>query len=142
MSISTKPKKVTFKHAESEWYNYYQTLKEIANLREAIMNPTKEIDENVGGGRSNATTSPTEKIVTRLSTNKQLKYLEEITTAIENVYNALPNDYKKLVQVRYWKKDKRLTWDGIAAELNVSRRQAIYWRDDIIQATVEVLGWR
>ncbi|MDC3412542.1 transcriptional regulator [Terrihalobacillus insolitus] len=140
--ISTKPKKITFKHAESEWYNYHQTLKEIANLREEIMNPPKEIDENIGGGRSGFTTSPTEKIVTRLSTNKQLNYLVEVVEAIEAVYNALPNDYKKLVQIRYWRRDKRLTWDGIASELNVSRRQAIYWRDEIIQATVEVLGWR
>ncbi|SEB15848.1 phage transcriptional activator, RinA family [Thalassobacillus cyri] len=142
MRTATKPKKITFKHAESEWYNYHQTLREIANLREEIMNPTKVSDDNIGGSRSGQVTSPTEQIVNRLSTNKRLKHLEEIAQAIEQVYNALPNDYKKLCRLRYWSKNRDLTWDGISNKLNISKRQAIRWRDDIIQATVDFLGWR
>ena len=143
MTTTIKPTKLAFKKAEAEWYNYHNTLKEIANLREEIMNPFKEFkDENVGGGRSNLPGSPTERIATRLTTHKQLNYLVEIVEAIENVYNALPNEYKKLVRLKYWNKKKQLTWDGIALELNVSKRQAMRWRDDIILATVEVLGWR
>ena len=143
MTTTIKPTKLAFKKAEAEWYNYHNTLKEIANLREEIMNPFKEFkDENVGGGRSNLPGSPTERIATRLTTHKQLNYLVEIVEAIENVYNALPDDYKKLVRLKYWNKKKQLTWDGIALELNVSKRQAMRWRDDIILATVEVLGWR
>lgn len=143
MTQTIKPTKLAFKKAEAEWYNYHHTLKEIANLREEIMNPFKEFkDENVGGGRSNLPGSPTERIATRLTTHKQLNYLVEIVEAIENVYNALPDEYKKLVRLKYWNKKKQLTWDGIALELNVSKRQAMRWRDDIILATVEVLGWR
>lgn len=143
MTTAIKPTKITFKKTEAEWYNYHNTLKEIARLREEIMNPFKEFkDENVGGGRSNLPGSPTERIATRLTTHKQLNYLVEIVEAIENVYNALPDDYKKLVRLKYWNKKKQLTWDGIALELNVSKRQAMRWRDDIILATVEVLGWR
>jgi RinA family phage transcriptional activator len=139
-------KKITFKHAESEWYNYHNTLKEIANLREEIMNPFKENREDVnivkGANSVKQPGDPTQRIATRLSTNRQLRYLEEIAKSIEDVYNALPNEYKKLVQLRYWRKGTKLTWDQIADELHVSKRQAIRWRDDIIQATIEVLGWR
>ena len=143
MTTTIKPTKLAFKKAEAEWYNYHNTLKEIANLREEIMNPFKEFkDENVGGGRSNLPGSPTERIATRLTTHKQLNYLVEIVEAIENVYNALPDDYKKLVRLKYWNKKKQLTWDGIALELNVSKRQAMRWRDEIKLAPVEVLGWR
>ena len=134
----TKP---TFKKIEAEWFKYRQTVKEIQMLREEIMNPPKEYDENIGGGRGSEIGKPTERIATRLTTNKQLRYLTEIADAIEEVYNALPDDYKKLVQLRYWS-NRDLTWDGVALKLNVSRRQAIRWRDDIIQATNEVLGWR
>lgn len=143
MTSSIKPTKLAFKKAEAEWYNYHQTLKEIADLREEIMNPFKEEqDENVGGGKSNLSGSPTERIATRLTTHKQMNYLVEIVDAIEQVYNVLPDDYKNLIRVKYWNKNNRLTWDGIALELSVSKRQAMRWRDDIIQATVEVLGWR
>ncbi len=137
-----KMKKATFKKAEAEWYDYHKTLKEIANLRLEILNPMKEVDENIGGGRNNNNYSPTESIATRLVTHKQLKYLNEVTEAVESVYNALPDEYKELVRLKYWNKKHELTWDGIALKLNVSKRQAMRWRDEIIQATVEVLGWR
>ena len=54
MLSAIKSKKVTFKHVESEWYSYHQTLREIARLREEIMNPFEdEPDTNIGGGVSN-----------------------------------------------------------------------------------------
>jgi RinA family phage transcriptional activator len=136
-----KLRKTTFKKCEAEWYDYHKTLHEINLLREEIMNPFQEQDENIGGGRSTLISSPTERIATRLVTNKQLKYLTEVADAIEKVYNALPDDYKKLVRLRYWS-NKNLMWDGIESELHISKRQAMRWRDEIIQATVEVLGWR
>lgn len=143
MTVTVKPKKVTFKHAEAEWYNYYHTLKEIARLREEIMSPFRdETNENIGGGKSNIPGKPTERIATRLATNKKLGYLTEIVEAIEQVYNALPDDYKKLVRLKYWNKHNKLTWDMIADELHVSRRQAMRWRDEIIRATIELIGWR
>lgn len=141
MSTSIKPTKITFKKCEAEWYNYHNTLKEIVRLREEIMTPIQE-DENVGGGKSNIPGRPTEQIATRLTTHKQLKYLTEVTESIDRVYSALPDEYKKLVRLRYWNRNKKLTWQGIAVNLNVSERQARRWRDEIILATLELLGWR
>ena len=142
LTTAIKPTKITFKKTEAEWYNYHNTLKEIARLREEIMNPfDEEQDENVGGGKNNIPGNPTEKIATRLTTHKQLNYLTEIVDAIEKVYNALPDDYKQLIRVRYWS-GRKLTWDIIADELHVHRSTAIRWRDEIIQATIELLGWR
>lgn len=145
MTTAIKPTKITFKKVESEWYGYYNTLKEITKLRESIINPyDDEPDTNTGGGANSVRNpgDPTGKLATRLTTNKQLEYLNTVVDAIDQVYNALPDDYKKLVRYKYWSKNKLLTWDGIALELNVSKRQAMRWRNEIIQATVEVLGWR
>ena len=143
MAIETT--KTTFKKVEYEWYNYHNTLKEIARLREEIMNPfNEEPDQNIGEGASSIRTpgDPTGRMAIRLTTSKQLNYLTEITQAIEKVYNALPEDYKKLVRVKYWSKGQKLTWDIIADELNVNRSTAIRWRNEIVQATIELLGWR
>lgn len=142
MNATIKPTKITFKKCEAEWYNYHNTLKEIAKLREEIMNPFQEENINLRGSKPNIPDKPTERIATRLTTHKQLNYLTEVTEAIEQVYNALPDDYKKLVRLKYWNKNERLTWQGIADKLNVSERQARRWRDEIIIATIELLGWR
>lgn len=143
MITSSEPRKTTFKHVEAEWYNYHNTVREIARLREEIASPFQDVrDENVGGGKGNIPGKPTERIATRLATNKKLEYLSEIVEAIEQVYNALPDDYKKLVQLKYWNRGHKLTWEGIAKELHVNRATAMRWRDSIIQATIDFLGWR
>ncbi|WP_182200106.1 transcriptional regulator [Paraliobacillus salinarum] len=144
MATAIKVKKTTFKHIEAEWYNYHATLKEIANLREEIMYPMQEHEDiNIVKGSNSVRQpgDPTQRIATRLTTNKRIKYLQEMVEAVETVYNALPDEYKNLVRIKYWSKS-RLTWEGVALELNVSKRQAMRWRDGIIQATAEVIGWR
>jgi RinA family phage transcriptional activator len=142
MPIATKLKKATFKHIESELYNYKDTLREIELLRKDIMFSKSNDDENVGGGRSSLPSSPTEVIGTRLATNKRLNNLEEIANAIEKVYTGLPEDYQKLVRLKYWTKPQLKTWEGIADELNVNRATAFRWRDQVVLSVAEVLGWR
>ncbi|KAB8126922.1 transcriptional regulator [Gracilibacillus oryzae] len=146
MNKTLNIKKTTFKHIEAEWYNYHWTLKEIAQLREEIMNPPVEIEEDInivkGANSVRQPGDPTSRLAMNIVASKQLQHMDSIVRSIESVYNALPDDYKKLVRIRYWRRDRRLTWDGIAGELNVSKRQAMRWRDEIIQATIELLGWR
>lgn len=132
--------KATFKHIEAELYKYKNTVDEIKNLRYNIIQSTP--DENVGGGRSNIISKPTEILATRLDTHKQLEYLEEIVYAIETVYNISPPHYRKLIQLRYWDKNNNLSWDGLALELNCTKRTAIRWRDKIVYDIAELLGWR
>jgi RinA family phage transcriptional activator len=137
-----KLKKATFKHIESEIYSYHDTLREIDFLRKNIMFTKENDDENTGGGRSSFISSPTENIGTRLATHRKLTRLEEVTHAIEKVYTGLPDDYQKLVKIKYWKRPQTLTWEGIAEELHIGRRTAFRMRDDIVFAVAEVLGWR
>lgn len=137
-----KLKKATFKHIESELYSYHDTLREIGNLRKDIMFTKENDDENIGGGRSSFPSSPTERIATRLTTHKRLMQLEEVTNSIYKVYTGLPEDYQKLVRLKYWVKPQLKTWDGIAGEIPVSRRTAFNMRDEIVYAIGEVLGWR
>lgn len=141
-AVATKLKKATFKHIESELYSYHDTLREINHLRKDIMFCNENDDENVGGGRNNLPSSPTERIATRLATNKRLTRLEEVASAIEKVYTGLPDDYQRLVKLKYWTRPQTLTWEGIADKIPVSRRTAFNMRDEIIHTVAEVLGWR
>lgn len=142
MTTTIKLKKATFKHVESELYSYKDTLKEIETLRKDIMFCNENEDENIGGGRNNLPSSPTERIATRLATHKRLNKLEEIANAIEKVYTGLPEDYQKLVRLKYWTRPQLKTWEGIADDLHVNRATAMRWRDSVVNAVSEVLGWR
>jgi RinA family phage transcriptional activator len=99
-------------------------------------------DENVGGGRSSTPSSPTERIGTMLATNKKLEQLEKIANAIEKVYTGLPEEYQKLVRLKYWTRPQLKSWEGIAEDLNVNRATAFRWRDQVVTTVAEVLGWR
>lgn len=137
----TKP---TFKKTEAEWFNYHKTVKEIKLLEDAILHPyndTEDVTIVKGYTSVNEPGDPTAITAIRLTRHKQLNYLREIASAIETVYNELPKEQKRLVHVRYWS-NKNLTWDGIADELKYGRRTVIRWRDAIVLATIEVLGWR
>jgi RinA family phage transcriptional activator len=142
MTVALKLRKATFKHIESELYGYHDTLREINELRKNIMFTKENDDENTGGGRNNLPSSPTERIATRLATHKRLNNLEEVTNAIQKVYTGLPEDYQKLVRLKYWTRPQTLTWEGIADKLYITSRQAMRWRDEIIYTVAEVLGWR
>ncbi|ENH96898.1 transcriptional activator [Gracilibacillus halophilus YIM-C55.5] len=102
---------------------------------------TKDIDIVKGANSVWQPGDPTGQIVTRLSTNKQLKYLTEITDVIGQVYDALPEDYQKMTELRYWSKQK-YTCDLIAMKIGISERQARRWRNEIVKITAEQLGWR
>lgn len=146
MSQITKPRKTTFKHVESEWFNYQQTVKEIKALEESILYPFEENPDEPGivkGANSvRKPGNPTEQITIRLTKHKRLNYLREVTSAIETVYNALPNHYKNLVHERYWKKNNQKTWESLSVDFNKSERQLRRWRNEIVLATIEILGWR
>jgi RinA family phage transcriptional activator len=133
-----KLRKSTFRHIESELYCYHETKKEIERIRNDIMFAGKVQQE---GGRSGIS-NPTAAVATRLVTDKRLQKLEEVTDAIDVVVGMLDEHRLKLLRLRYWTRPQLLTWDGIAREVNVSRRQAIYWREEIILAIAERIGWR
>ncbi|ENH96712.1 transcriptional activator [Gracilibacillus halophilus YIM-C55.5] len=138
--------KPTFKKVESEWFNYYQTLQEVQMLEEAILHPFDEDpdDPTIVKGLNSVRQpgDPTQRSATRLTTHKQLNYLREVTSAIETVYNESSDEYKRLIHLRYWQRGKKLTWESIALKMNISERQARRWRNEIVQSTIEILGWR
>jgi RinA family phage transcriptional activator len=143
MLVDEKLKRATFKHIESELYSYKDTLKEIKRLRAEIMSDTKEHDENIGGGVSNVRVPgrPTERIATRLLTHKTLRNLEEIATAIEEVYEIVSEDHKKVIRTKYWS-NKHLSWEDVAIQCNMHRNTAMKLRRDVVLLIADKIGWR
>lgn len=133
--------KQIFKYIEHELYHYRDTCKQIELLREEIMNPYNPSDENIGGSRSSGVSSPTEIKATRLMTDKKLRRLEEVKNAIEDVLYICDPVRRKLIELNYFKKPKLLSWDGVVEELPISKRTAFTYRNEIVQAIAEKLGY-
>jgi RinA family phage transcriptional activator len=133
--------KGAFRHIESELYSYEDTKQEIERLRNDIIHASP-VTDNPEGGRSNAVGDPTGRVATLLLTHRRLEQLEKIVEAIERVYRALPEEKQILIKLKYWKQPQTLTWEGIAQKVHVSRRQVLRWRDAILYAIAEQLGWR
>lgn len=128
-----------FKHVESELHHFQETIREIQRLREQILHGTPA-EEQVGG-RSNLPSSPTEQKGIALASNRKLESMQQIVRTIEYVVSQLPDEKKKLVQLKYWTKPQTLTWRGIAINLNISTRQAMRWRYEIVVSIAELIGW-
>lgn len=137
-----KIKTGTFKHVESELYAYHETRKEIVRLKNEILHGSASEDENVGGGRGNLPGDPTGRTAMLIVTHRTIEQLERIVNAIESVVERVPQQKKKLIQLRYWTRPQTLTWEGVAREIPVHRATAIRWRDEIIYAIAEKIGWR
>lgn len=141
MAVKEKLKRGTFKHIESELFYYKETKMELQKLKDDILYGTPYY-EMTGGGGGNLPGDPTGRAATLMLSHRKIEQLERIVAVIEEVYKQLPEEKQKLIELKYWTKPQTLTWDGIARELCVSRRQALYWRNDIVYEIAEKLGWR
>lgn len=133
-----KLRKSTFQHVEAELYCYHETKKEMERIRNDIIFAGKIQQE---GGRSGIS-NPTAAVATRLTTDKRLQTLEEIVDAIEGVVNVLDEQRFKVIRLRYWTKPQLLTWEGVARQIPTHRTTVIRWRDEVVYAIAERIGWR
>lgn len=128
-----------FSYIESEISHFHDTKKAIVLLRNELMYGSVA-DENIGGGKSNLPGRPTERKATLLADNKRLNRMQEMCSAIETVYERLPEQKKGIVQLRYWNQNNPLKWEGIAERLFMSKRTAMNYRDEIVYKIAELIG--
>lgn len=136
----TKLRPVVFKHIEAELYDYPNTKREIMRLREQIMFGETSTDENIGGGRSCTPGRPTERIATRLVTDRRLRNLEEVAEAIDWALNQVPEDCQQVIRAKYWR-HKQMTWKAVADECYVHPNTVTKYRKKFITLVADKIGW-
>jgi len=130
-------KKSIFKYIEAEIYDYSETIKEIKQLREEILEGDQQ--EELIRVQSSRQSDPTATRATRLLMDKRLKRLEEVSHAIKRVYDALPQEKRRLIEMKYW--EKRFTTTGIAEALHISEMTFYRWRRQIVLVIGKELGF-
>lgn len=147
-----KLKRSTYRHIESEIYGYGDTVKAIADMRDEIINGGKqdELGTTVTGGM---TSSPTERLATRLADSKLLREMEAITDAIRHVYEESREDTRRVIWARYrlaigWTPPEHIKGhmvglpSPVLASLLMMDESSFYrHRAGFIYAVAERLGW-
>ena len=126
---------------EKLFKEYYSYDKKIL-LRKAELT-VREIDENVGGGKSNIRSKTVENMVIMQLTDERLVFLENAKDAIEYtlyVIELINPHFKTLIVEKYFKNGGIETWEDVAKRVGWSTSQAYNIRYKTLEIFANKLG--
>lgn len=126
---------------EKLFKEYYSYDKKIL-LRKAEL-AVREIDENVGGGKSNIRAKTVENMVIKQLSDERLVFLENAKDAIEytlNMVELINPQFKTLVVEKYFKNGGIETWEDVAKRVGWSTSQAYNIRYKTLEIFANKLG--
>lgn len=126
---------------EKLFKEYYSYDKKIL-LRKAEL-AVREIDENVGGGKSNIRAKTVENMVIKQLSDERLVFLENVKDAIEytlDVIEMINPHFKTLIVEKYFKNGGIETWEDVAKRVSWSTSQAYNIRYKTLEIFANKLG--
>lgn len=116
---------------DEELFEYHTIAQEIA-LRKLEIETGKELDENIGGGRTSIISKPVETLVIKYSVDPRIEYLEKLKLNVERCYDSLTEEQKKIFDMR-WLSEESNTWEEIAGKLYLSEKSIYRKREKILE---------
>lgn len=106
-------------HVRDLLSNYKTMEQEINEIRQSIMTPYQETDENYGGGKSSLPVFEVEEKAIKLATNRQIRFRSQFLAVIENVLANSSDNAQQIIELRYFTTDSKggqlkLSWVKIA----------------------------
>lgn len=133
--------KAELAYFEKLFKDYYTYDKKIL-LRKAEL-AVREIDENVGGGKSNIRAKTVENMVIKQLSDERLVFLENVKDAIEytlNMVELINPQFKTLIVEKYFKNGGIETWEDVAKRVGWSTSQAYNIRYKTLEIFANKLG--
>ena len=121
----------------------YHTYDKKILLRKAEL-AVKEIDENVGGGKSNIRAKTVENMVIKQLSDERLVFLENVKDAIEytlDMIEIINPHFKTLIVEKYFKNGGIETWEDVAKRVGWSTSQAYNIRYTTLEIFANKLGF-
>lgn len=133
-----KLSEVELRSLDLKLFDYQQIDRKIAIRKLEIQTETSD-DCNVGGGKANTISKPTENVIARWSSDVRINGLEQLRSAIESTLDALDDELKKIFYLR-WSRGSVNTWEEIADMLHVSRKSIYRKRERILTIFADFRG--
>lgn len=130
----------TFKQIEIILSEYPRYEAYISKREEELLNPYSYTDENIGGGKTNRTSDTTAIKAIRLADDRILQRLRFQHQAVKRTYDSADEDTQEIIKEYYFKQPRTKTWDGIALQVNSSKRTCFRIRTAFFGRLADELG--
>jgi len=104
----------TRQYIRSRLLKYKDYEREISEIRTSIMNPWKESDENIGGGRSSFTSFDVEDKVIKILSSEQIAFRSKFISVVDSVLSKCTDDAQQIIELKYFGKEP-VSWVKIAS---------------------------
>ena len=109
-------------------------------VRKLEISDVPNIDENVGGGRTNIVSKPTENLVAKWDSDQRLNSLYAQKHAVESTLSTLDEDMTQIFWLR-WSRGSVNTWDAIAGKMHMSIKTIYRKRQCILEIFADFYGF-
>ena len=123
-----------------EYWKDIDHYRDKMNFRFWEITEKKEQDTNIGGGKSSTISDTTARKAMLIANDGTYQHYKKIVEAVEDTYEELNDDLKKIVHMRYWN-DDFIEWEDLAIILDISRATMFRRRNRIIDTTAKKMGW-
>lgn len=93
---------------DRKFANYHAYNKEIAIRKEELK--LREVDENIGGGRSNIMSNPIESQVIKEMSDPYIMNRELWKKAVKETLSDQSAEIRVLIETKYWGEDSWMDW--------------------------------
>lgn len=134
--------KVELAYFEKLFKDYHSYEKKIL-VRKAELT-YREIDENVGGGKSNIPAKAIENMVIKQLSDERLTFLQKVLDAIEKTLDAIQTinpSFRVLIEEKYFKSGGLEPWEDVAKRVGWSKSQAYNIRYQTLEIFANILGF-
>ena len=130
----------TFKQIEIILQEYPRYEDYIKRREEELLNPYVPQDTNQGGGKANRTSDTTAIKAITLADDRILQRIKFQHQAVKRTYESADEITQDIIEEYYFKQPRTKTWDGIALQVNSSKRTCFRIRKAFFSKLADELG--
>ena len=130
----------TFKQIEIILQEYPRYEDYIKRREEELLNPYVPQDTNQGGGKANRTSDTTAIKAITLVDDRILQRIKFQHQAVKRTYESADEITQDIIEEYYFKQPRTKTWDGIALQVNSSKRTCFRIRKAFFSKLADELG--
>lgn len=128
----------TLKYLEDQ-FEKYEDINQIIASRKVLLDINRQEDENIGGGRPNTISRPTENTVIKYDEDRVIKFHRELKHDIETCYNNMTPEQQEICQHKFWSGDF-YSWNDLADKLHYSSKTMYNKRYKILERLAKQKG--
>ena len=128
-------------HVRELLANYNLLKSENEAIREMIMNPHRESDDNIGGGKTSIAMFEVEEKAIKLASHEQIKFRSIALAVIDKVLAESSDHAQRIIELKYFSNEPK-SWVAVAHEIEgYSEDGCRKIEKRVVDRIAQRLGW-